>query len=314
MNDLISVIIPIYKVEKYLDACIESVVNQSYKKLEIILVDDGSPDSCPQKCDEWAKKDKRIRVIHKENGGLSDARNIGIDNSKGDYILFVDSDDFIPLYSIYDMYKSMYESDADICEGDMKIINNHELQKDQHKEYIIKEYKKEDAMENMMYLNDFKNSAWSKLYKREVIGNIRFPKGKIYEDLATTYKFFEKANKVIKINTIVYYYFQNIEGITHNKYSSKRLLAIDFAEEELSFCEKKYKSIIPAAYYRIGYECIRVLNDMPYFCKDTKKVYTILRKYRKEVLKDKKVSLKKKLVFYSSYFGKFGIKLVFLIK
>ena len=124
MNELISIIIPIYKVEEYLDECISSVINQTYTKLEIILVDDGSPDSCPKMCDDWAKKDSRIRVIHKTNGGLSDARNAGIEVATGEYIAFVDSDDYIKPDMIAKLYAALCKEEADIsacgilsCEG-----------------------------------------------------------------------------------------------------------------------------------------------------------------------------------------------------
>ena len=114
MNPLISVIVPVYKAEKYLDKCVQSIVNQTYKNLEIILVDDGSPDNCPEMCDEWAKKDSRIKVIHKENGGVSSARNAGLDNSFGDYIGFVDSDDFIENDFYECLYDNLVENGADI--------------------------------------------------------------------------------------------------------------------------------------------------------------------------------------------------------
>lgn len=313
MNELISVIIPMYKVENYLICCLESVINQTYKNLEIILVDDGSPDLCGKIADDYAKKDKRIKVIHKENGGLSDARNVAIDIASGKYILFIDSDDFIPNYAINEMYKSLIDNRADICEGDMSITYNHSDNLTLS-EYECTVYNKIDALENLMYLNNFKNSAWCKLYKREVIGDIRFPKGKNYEDLATTYKFFSNANKVVKINLRVYFYYQNRNGIMRSKYKSNRLIAIDFAKEELDFCKKKFNCIVPAAKYRLAYECIKVLNDMPFFCNDSKEVIKTLKKYRNDVLNDDKLSLKKKSVFYSSYLGKLGIKLLFLFK
>ena len=134
-KDLISVIIPVYKVEKFLDRCIESVVNQTYKNLEIILVDDGSPDKCGEMCDEWAKKDDRIEVIHKPNGGLSDARNIGIDKCKGDFIMFVDSDDYLDLEICSKLHKILKEFNADfsMCnakkfyENDNLIINENKV-------------------------------------------------------------------------------------------------------------------------------------------------------------------------------------------
>ena len=315
MKHLISVIVPVYNVGRYIEKCILSVINQDYSDVELILVDDGSTDDGGKICDEYAKKDNRIKVIHKKNGGLSDARNVGIDSSSGDLLFFLDGDDYLPKNAIAKIHKCMSKTNADICEGEIRSIGlNDRNFKGKMSQQSTSSYGKMDALRELLYLNAFTNSACAKLYKRNVIGKIRFPKGKIYEDLATTYKFFLKANAVAKTGAIVYCYRQNEESIMHRDYSKERLTAIAFAKEQLDYYNSNYKELVPAATYRVGYECIRVLNDMPFFCKDSKDVYYLLSQCRKMVLKDRRLSLRKKMIFYFSYFGKCGIKIIYFLR
>ncbi len=172
----ISVIIPVYKVEKYLDKCVESIVNQTYKNLEIILVDDGSPDNCPAMCDVWAEKDERIRVIHKENGGLADARNAGMDIATGDYIGFVDSDDWIEPNMYEMLLKNALKYDADISRCGLS-VNCENGENNQWREIEFSEVHVLDNFEYTRrviqggYLN---GAVWNKIYKKETVGSYRF--------------------------------------------------------------------------------------------------------------------------------------------
>ena len=212
----ISIIVPVYKVEKYLDKCVESIVNQTYKDLEIILVDDGSPDNCPKICDEWAKKDDRIKVIHKKNGGLSDARNIGMNTATGDYLGFVDSDDVISI----DMYKNLIEiiekNDADISACQECIFN------DEENPIFVNDNVVTIIEDNNEALNDIINNevilsyVWNKLYKKELWKNITFPFGKNYEDTFVLHKVISKARKVVVINSAMYGYRRRSNSITTN--------------------------------------------------------------------------------------------------
>ena len=183
----LSVIVPVYKVEKYIHKCIDSILNQTFTDFELILVDDGSPDNCGKICDEYAKRDARIRVIHKENGGLSDARNFGIDAAKGEIIGFVDSDDIIDANMYGDMIRYMDEHDLDVVCADTYVVRN-------DKKKFNPRYKKDMIFEGQNAVKEIldgtlDNAAWNKIYKRKVIGNVRYPKGRIYEDVATTYNF-----------------------------------------------------------------------------------------------------------------------------
>lgn len=314
MNDLISVIVPVFNVASYIDRCIVSIIEQQNVNMEIILVDDGSTDGCGEKCDEYAKKDKRIRVIHKKNEGLSSARNVGLGCARGEYIFFLDGDDYLAEDALLNMYACLNETDSDICEGVIKAVDDSGCGFTVSKKISYKVFNKNDALESLMYLNDFTNSACAKLFRKNTIGEIRFPEKKLYEDLATTYKFFFNANKSVKLDQIVYYYYQNNDSIMHKQYSSKRLTAIDFASEQLDYCRSHEQELISAAEYRLTYECIRVLNEMPFFCKDSRRVFNILRKYRASVLGDKKLSFRKKVLLFSSFFGKIGIKVMNLFR
>lgn len=228
MEDLISVIVPVYKVEKYLRKCIESIINQTYKNLEIILVDDGSPDNCSQIIDEYAKKDNRIKVIHKPNGGLSSARNAGLKISNGKYIAFVDSDDMLDIYQ-YErmiMLSQKYNSDIVFCEYQKSYEN--ELG-----EIIIPDFVREkveekiytpsEALKEMLLNANIGTYVMTKLFKKELFDNIIFPEGKVYEDVATVYKLIDKSNKIVYTNEKLYYYLYGRAGAITSSFTEKKI-------------------------------------------------------------------------------------------
>ncbi len=235
--DLISVIVPVYKVEKFLDRCVNSIVAQSYDNLEIILVDDGSPDGCPQICDIWAKKDDRIKVIHKNNGGLSDARNAGIQIMKGEYVTFVDSDDWIHkdmIMSLYTHIKSE-ESQVSICSYERK---NMDFERNPLSGNCVSFSGTESVKK--LYTPNFGISfttAWGKLYKSNLWENIRFPFGKYHEDEFTTYKILYSARKVTYTEDKLYFYFINNESIIQSSFSEKGLDSLDAFKERINFFE-----------------------------------------------------------------------------
>ena len=196
IEPIISVVVPIYNVEPYLSTCIESIVNQTYNNLEIILVDDGSPDNCPQICDQWAGKDKRIVVIHKKNGGLSDARNAGINIAKGQYISFIDSDDYIEPTLYEKMLQAIINTGAEIaCCGRYVIDNDKQVLRTCHVMNGINKFDVESALREMLYANCIEEAAWDKLYKIDLFDNIRYPVGEINEDIVTTPLLFDKCSK-----------------------------------------------------------------------------------------------------------------------
>lgn len=254
MGELISVIVPIYKVENYLDRCVKSIVEQTYPNLEIILVDDGSPDQCPKLCDEWAKKDQRIKVIHKENGGLSDARNAGMKIMTGDYVSYIDSDDWVA----EDMYETMLDAikknHADICECGFErtseMIENTRKQQDDHA--IILE--KENALLAVVE-EKIQPVVWNKLYKREIVKTLCFEVGKYNEDEFFTYKAIEKAEKIVQIPYIGYYYFFREDSIINETYTIRRLDGLEARYERMKYL-KKYPEIYGIAKRQLVFNCM----------------------------------------------------------
>lgn len=233
MKATISVIIPVYKVEPYLDRCLQSVIKQSYTSLEIILVDDGSPDNSGEMCDTWAQKDSRIKVIHKENGGLSSARNTGLTIATGKYVFFVDSDDWITKDALAYLIQLIEDTDADIVSGSYVITDGSSKYISQHNKYRI--MNREEALEYYLKIGMSRRisdyPAWGKLYKKELIDKIQFPVGQLYEDVATVYRLIMSCKQYVKSEKIIYYYYKNNNSITHNKFLMKDLDAIKVGEE-----------------------------------------------------------------------------------
>lgn len=224
---LVSVIIPIYNVEKYMDECVRSIVNQTYSKLQIILVDDGSPDTCPQKCDEWRSKDDRIIVLHKNNGGLSSARNYGIDYATGNCIFFVDSDDFIERNTIKSLVEQMNKENADIVSCGFKIFENNDKKENT---YLCENPHYFKGTNTEFYMQIISNHACGKLYKKHLFQNIRFPEGRNYEDIATTHRLYYKADKIVYSLDEMYFYRMHSGTITA-VLDEKNILDIKWAYE-----------------------------------------------------------------------------------
>ena len=313
----ISVIVPVYKVEQYIHRCVNSILKQSYTNLEVILVDDGSPDNCGEICEKYANEDGRVKVIHKENGGLSDARNTGTRRSNGKYIMYVDSDDWISQDCVELLYKSLIKTGADISAG--LIIDAYNTSSGKSRKRSIMEtntdlYDVELALEELMYMHGFSNCAFAKLYKRELFNDLEYPIGKYYEDLATTYKLFSKSKKVVLIKEVVYYYFQNENSIMHEKYSNKRLEGIDFALEELKFISVHHPSIVNAAIYRLFFECLSCVSIMPSDKKERTTVWRYIKRYRAMVLNDKKLYRRQRMLCYASFFGPMAVKFAFFVQ
>lgn len=230
---MISIIIPIYKVEQYLDECVTSIINQTYKDLEIILVDDGSPDSCPQMCDEWAKKDARIKVVHKKNGGLSSARNAGLKVATGEYIGFVDSDDYVDETMYEDLMRVMNLNEKTMVVSS-PIIRNTDGVFTPYKVGTY-DYKDEDTISFAEYMKLFLGmnmdaTVWNKLYKREFIQTM-FREGRNNEDYLFMFynvKYFFNSNKLLAVSAHAHYYYRdNAQSICHQAATSVNRLFFD---------------------------------------------------------------------------------------
>ena len=248
--ELISVIVPVYNVEKYLDKCLESIVNQSYKNLDIILVDDGSPDKCPEMCDQWAKRDERIRVIHKENGGLSSARNAGLERATGEYIIFVDSDDEISVDCIERLSATLKEKQYDIIVGNILTIGDDVLSRTLSLKLADGTILRGKEIEKT-YRNKWNMCAVNKLYKTSLIRqyNLRFKEGLIHEDELWSLQVACLAKSLRAVNHETYAYYVREGSITTAKDKDLRksqmlkVIAAEicsFLEERRIFSEKAY--------------------------------------------------------------------------
>lgn len=227
MNELVSVIVPVYKTEKYLNHCINSIVGQTYNNLEIILVDDGSPDRCPAICDLWKEKDERIKVFHQVNAGGGQARNLALDKSKGKFVIFVDSDDYIAPFMIEFLYKQ-FQDDVDIVECGYCITYNDNAEFDGESEgYRWESFGAEEAVSENIKDRIFRQIIWNKMYRKSVIGDVRFPVRKNIDDEFWTYQVLGNAEEVIYTNKVLYAYRQQENSVMHSLNAVQRFQALE---------------------------------------------------------------------------------------
>lgn len=302
---LISIVVPVYNVEDYLERCINSIINQKYSALQIILVDDGSTDDSGKICDKFAMADKRITVIHKENGGLSDARNFGIDIAEGELISFVDSDDYIDYTYILKLYNLLLLYDADISTvGIRKIYALSGELKDKSKEKI-KCFSGEKSMEMLLYQKKISNCACGKIYKIDLFDGIRYPIGTLYEDLGTTYKLLYKAKKVACSTEKLYFYFQRSGSIMYKKFDKKNFNRIQISQDILKWVIKNCPEYEKAAVSRFFISNIQVLREIPIekeeFQLELKMLEQNIFYYRKLVMRDRKAKKINRCIAACSY-------------
>lgn len=244
---LISIIIPIYNTEKYLRECLDSVTNQSYKNLDIILINDGSTDRSKEICEEYVNKDKRIRLINQKNMGAAMAKNTGLDLIRGDLFSIIDSDDILHPNNLEMLYKNMINTDADIIEGNFTTtldkFNNELNIKNSIDKKNIKVFNTEKALEELIISRKFHQTPWNKLYKTELLKNIRFPDGKYIDDEYWTYKLFLNAKQVSSLDLITYYYRQHESSTMGKSYSVRRLDAVDALYERYLIIKERFSNL-----------------------------------------------------------------------
>ena len=270
MSDLVSIIVPIYGVEEYLNKCVDSIINQTYKNMEIILVDDGSPDKCPEICDEFKKQDERIKVIHKKNGGLSDARNAGIDIAHGEYFVFVDSDDWIESTMVEHLLSTCKKYNVEMAACARYITDG---QSTSVTAFAGPErvYTAEEALYEILSGKSIDVAAWDKIYARNLFEEIRFPVGENNEDIAVFYKIIDLAGKVAHTGTIEYFYRSRPGSITKLKYSTDARKIIEKNLDSIeAFLSKKYPSCM-SSFYRYKTMNIYALLNKFIKCEGTKK-------------------------------------------
>ena len=304
---LISIIVPVYKVEKYLKRCVNSILNQTYHNVEVILVDDGSPDKCGAICDEYKELDNRVKVIHKKNGGLSDARNVAIPLAKGEYIIFIDSDDWVSLYYVEHLYKAV-----SMCQADLgiswfeNVIEGKSLQSEPEKE--LSQFKcltTEECLKKLLYQDGVEVCAWGKLYKTELIKDLMYPVGKLYEDIPVTYETVKRSKKIAVIGNVDYYYFQRADSIQNVTFNSKKMDGIEHCHNMMEAVKTDFPKLQRAAECRYFSTVCNILFQI----KDKK--YETMRqalwneviKYRKDVLFNTEARKKARIAAAISYMG-----------
>ena len=312
----ISVIIPIYNVEKYLKRCIESIIKQTYSNLEIILVDDGSPDGCAKICDEYKNKDERIVVIHKKNGGLSDARNAGLKVATGEIISYIDSDDYVDLDMYEKMTKAMEEKNADIvvCGTNIDYEDGHTKVKCEKEE---KSFNREEALIELNSFKSFDMAVWNKLYKREVVDKIEIPVGKKSEDYFVMYQYFARAKKVVIINQAKYHYFQRSNSISRGKNVTHDYIEGSKSQKEFfkkNFPDLNYVGNTAYAFSYIATYNRYIKNELKMTNEMKKEFKKEVRKYLKDINGNSHISRSKKiqatLFSYSLFIYKIALKVI----
>ncbi len=286
---MITIVVPVYKVQEYLSRCVDSILNQTYTDFQLLLVDDGSPDNCGKMCDEYAEKDSRIFVIHQKNGGLSAARNTGInwfyEQNKSDYITFLDSDDWIHP----DYLKILMDG---ISKNDVKIsVCNYTRVTDviPHENFDNIKYELTSPEDFLVNHSWQYNYAWGKLYHKSVFYDVRYPVGKNFEDTFTTYKLLHQCEKITYTDTPLYYYFRNETGISRSPWNTSELVIFDAMQEQMQFyketgLKKAFDKEFELFVHHHAYQIVRI--------KDNKKDLRKNKQKLKEIKKDLKQYLK----------------------
>ncbi len=305
MKPLISVVLPIYGVEGYLDRCVESVLEQTYDNIEVILVDDGSKDNCPQKCDEWAKRDSRIVVLHKENGGLSDARNKGTEMAKGEYITYIDSDDFVDKTYVEYLYGLIEKNKTPMS------LCTHTVVFPDGKENVIGDgtqevLEAEDCLRRMLYDDVVNTSAWAKLYQIDLAKKYLYPKGKLYEDIGTVYQYFIESKKIACGYESHYFYMLRENSIVTGAFNSRKLELLEMTDKMAKDVKEVFPELEEAIIRRQVYARFSTLNQLA-DVKGKKEIKKMLiryiAQYRWRLLKNSLVPKRDKFAIVALMFG-----------
>lgn len=271
MSPKISVIVPVYKVEAYLPACLDSITAQTFQDFELILVDDGSPDTCGAMCDEYAAAHPNTRVLHQTNAGLSEARNNGVKIANGEFVTFIDSDDFVaPDYLEYLLYLQE-KHNADVVAGEKMLFSDGQTPARANTAEKERYVPAGQALSEICY-GKLPIYAWAKLYRRELTEKHPYPAGQLYEDTATTYKIVGDAGHMAYGSRVIYYWRQRSGSITHDAIDQRHFFGITAAKEQLAYMEQHYPEAVPAARARcamktidLAYRLVMGKTDRPLF-------------------------------------------------
>lgn len=297
-NIKVSIIIPVYNVKEYVEKCIESVLNQTYKNIEVIIINDGSTDGCEKIVNKYAQKDKRIKVINKENGGLASARNIGLKLVTGNYVMFVDSDDWIAENTIEKLYKELKKEKYDIIEFGYTKVDEKSIIVDGYKFYEKKLLSNESILKEYFSNNIIQEVVWNKIYNRNILQGISMQEGRIYEDYMVMPEILINTNELLIIPDIFYSYLQRRNSIVHSKFSKKNLDWIYAGNYVIDFCNKNIKKYEYAARLRKIMLCVQQYNELIKSDIETnekiKYKNIILKEFKKDYTEAKKMNILKK--------------------
>lgn len=297
----VSIIVPVYKVEKFLERCVESIIKQTYQNIEIILIDDESPDECPKMCDQYEIKDNRIKVIHKKNGGLSDARNAGLDIASGEYIAFVDSDDWIEADFIETLYMNAEREKADISVVGYQLIweDGRIRRFSRDEEYYV--FDRENAIRELLKQQKFQCMVCQKMYRKQIFETIRFPVGKIYEDVAIGLSTFLKAERVVVSGKVKYNYFQRSDSIVNAKFDKRKLFFLECCNKIIDYSDSQNK-LFDLEAHTFYLRALMMFTLQLYQLDEEKYESTVkwleneIRRCRRFIWKNPSIELKKKIV------------------
>lgn len=306
---LVSIIVPVYNVEKYLAKCVGLLKEQTYSNIEIILIDDGSTDSSGVLCDRLAITDQRVRVIHQSNKGLSFARNVGIKASHGEYVTCIDPDDLVLKYYIEILLNAAIKNDCDISVGTMIDLYTDSqeiefLNLPKKKDFSTVIFNTYEALKIMLLQNEFNVSACAKLYKRELFDEVLYPVGKIYEDMATTYKLISGTERVVYCKQVIYGYRRNREfsiTSTSEKFNIKRMELLESYSDFYKFIKDKFPELLNEAEYRYAVCAAEILeslyqsNDRKQYFKIEKKLKHFIRERYSVIFSQSDVLLRRKI-------------------
>ena len=311
---LVSIIVPVYNVESFLRKSVDSLLAQTYKNIEIILINDGSTDTCGTMCDEYSGRYNQIRVIHQKNGGLSAARNTGIDMAKGDFLYFADSDDFIATDSIEYLVNMIDSFKSDIAIASYQLVDENAETNSvyTHSDYMPPvNMNAKSALEDALYERKTKFHAWGKLYRKELFNEIRYPEGKLFEDVGTTYKIYLKSNSISVSEAQKYFYTVRKGSITQSSYNPKMMDLIDFAEDinriSLHMEHEDIRAASDAYLFMSAINIIEVINKSngkSNYAEDYSRCMSIVRRLRWHISTNKDAPMRVRLYAISALPGR----------
>ena len=315
MEPLISVIVPIYNVAAYVDRCVASLQAQSYRNLEIFLVDDGSTDGSEALCDEYAAKDPRVRVLHKKNGGLSDARNAALEQMQGAYVAFVDGDDWVSPYYIENLYRALKQADADLAVSCFEeVFEGQGVQTPpvgQLQQYTC--LSQEEALQKMLYQDGMECSAWGKLYPKRFFQELRYPVGKLYEDIPVTYAVMRQVQQVAYIRNVDYYYFQRQNSIQNAAFNPRKMDGVEHCRAMMEAVMAEFPQLGSAAECRYLSTVCNILFQIRDAAHEPQRnaLWQEVRRHRWNVVRDPKARKKARLAALLSYGGYGTLRFVY---